>query len=283
MDDELSRNLAKRPLTRRQALTALASAGATALPLGAQAQPASVVSRLLPGAHVCVLTPQEEDGPFYFDPKLDRADITEGRPGVPLGVLLQIVEARDCSPLKGARVDVWHADAVGIYSGYPGQGDARNISTKDQHFMRGSRLTGDDGQVSFATVYPGWYKGRTAHIHVKVFLDERTVLTTQIYFPDALSEFIYKNVKPYNNRAHERDTSNTTDYVLNKGGGDRTSFCNIKEEADRYLASLVIGVNRDASESAETEPPPPGTMGPPPRPASKPKFSLVPGPVAASK
>jgi protocatechuate 3,4-dioxygenase beta subunit len=287
MDDDLSKTtlLSNNPLTRRQTLTALATAGATVLPMSAQAQPAAVVSRLLPGAHVCILNPREEDGPFYFDPKLDRVDITEGKTGVPLGLLVQIVEARDCSPLKGARVDVWHADALGIYSGYPGQGDARDISTKDQHFMRGSQVSNDDGQVSFATVYPGWYKGRTAHIHVKVWLDDKTVLTTQIYFPDALSEFIYRNVKPYNNRRHERDTSNTTDYVLNKGGNDRTSFCSIKEEADRYLASLVIGVDRDANETSQTPPPPPppSAMASPPHPASKPRFTLIPGPVASSR
>jgi protocatechuate 3,4-dioxygenase beta subunit len=236
---------------------------------------------LLPGAHVCILTPQEEDGPFYFDAKLDRADITESKTGVPLGLTLQIVEARDCTPLKGARIDVWHADAIGYYSGERDQGDARDVSTTGQHFLRGSQVTNDDGQVSFTTVYPGWYKGRTAHIHCKVFLDDKNVLTTQIYFPDALSEFIYKNVKPYNTRKHERDTVNTTDYVLNKGGNDRTSFCNIKEEADRYLASLVIGVNRDNNETAET-PPPAGAMGPPPRTA-KAKFSLVPGSVATPK
>jgi protocatechuate 3,4-dioxygenase beta subunit len=284
MSDDPSKNI----LTRRQTLTALATAGATVLPIQAQAQPVAV-SRLLPGAHVCVLTPQEEDGPFYFDPKLDRTDITEGKPGVPLGLLLQIVEARDCSPLKGARVDVWHADAVGFYSGYPGQGDAHNVSTTDQHFMRGSQVTGDDGQVSFTTVYPGWYKGRTAHIHCKVLLEDKTVLTTQIYFPDALSEFIYKNVKPYNTRPHDRDTVNANDYVLNVGGNDRTSFCSIKEESDRYLASLVIGVNRDAKESAQTQPPPPppgpppGASGPPPRMAAKSRGSLVPGGVATSK
>lgn len=280
MDDDLSRST----LTRRQTLTALATAGATVLPTYAQAQPAAM-SRLLPGAHVCVLTPQEEDGPFYFDAKLDRSDITEGKPGVPLALVLQIVEAGNCAPLKGARVDVWHADAIGYYSGERGQGDARNVSTTDQHFLRGSQVTSDDGQVSFTTVYPGWYKGRTAHIHCKIFLDDKTVLTTQIYFPDALSEYIYRNVKPYNTRAHERDTVNANDYVLNVSGNDRTSFCNIKEEADRYVASLVIGVARDAKETAQTRPtpPPPGAAGPPPRMASKSKGSLVPGLVATFK
>jgi protocatechuate 3,4-dioxygenase beta subunit len=271
MDGELSRNA----LTRRQTLAALATAGATALPAGAQAQPAAM-SRLLPGAHVCVLTAQEEEGPFYFDAKLERADITEGRPGVPLGLTLQIVEARDCTPVKGARVEIWHADAIGYYSGETGQGDARNVSTKDQRFLRGAQATNDDGQVTFSTIYPGWYKGRTTHIHVKVFLADKAVLTTQIYFPDALSEYIYKNVKPYNTRAHERETVNANDYVLNVSGDDRTSFCSIKEEADRYLASLIIGVNRDG-------PPPAGTNGPPPRAASRSKGPLVPGSVAAAK
>jgi protocatechuate 3,4-dioxygenase beta subunit len=280
MDDDLSSSA----LTRRQTLTALATAGATALPIRAQAQPAAI-SRLLPGAHVCVLTAQEEEGPFYLDAKLDRADITEGKTGVPLGLVLQVVEARDCTPLKGARVDVWHADAIGYYSGERDQGDARNVSTTGQHFLRGSQVTNDDGQVSFTTIYPGWYKGRTTHIHCKVFLDDKTVLTTQIYFPDALSEFIYKNVKPYNTRAHERETVNANDYVINVSGNDRTSFCNIKEETDRYLASLVIGVDRDAKESATRPgpPPPPGAVGPPPRAASKSKGSLVPGSIATSK
>jgi protocatechuate 3,4-dioxygenase beta subunit len=260
--------------TRRQTLTALATSGAAVLPVSARAQPAAV-SRLLPGAKVCILTPQEEDGPFYFDPKLERTDITEGKTGVPLGVLLQIVEAHDCAPVKGARVDVWHADAIGYYSGYPGQGDAHKVSTKDQHFLRGTQITNDDGQVSFATIYPGWYKGRTAHIHLKVFLGDKNVLTTQLYFPDALSEFIYRNVKPYNTRETERDTVNTTDYVVRKGGGDRTSFCSIKEEADRYIASLVIGVDRDAKEAVNESPP---SALPP-----QPKRTLVPGGGSASK
>jgi protocatechuate 3,4-dioxygenase beta subunit len=265
-------------LTRRQTLTALATAGATVLPIQAQAQGAAA-SRLLPGAKVCVLTPQQEDGPFYFDPKLDRADITEGKTGVPLSLVLQIVEARDCAPLKGARVDIWHADAIGFYSGYPGQGDAHTVSTSDQHFLRGTQSTDDDGQVSFTTIYPGWYKGRTAHIHAKVFLDNKTVLTTQLYFPDALSEFIYKNVKPYNSRAHERDTVNATDYVVRVSGNDRTSFCNIKEETDRYVASLIIGVDRDADGNARPRPsaPPPIAVGSSARPASRPKGPLVPG------
>lgn len=273
----MNHDTAKNSLTRRQTLTVLAAAGGAAIPRGAQAQP--VASRLLPGANVCVLTPQSIEGPFYLDPKLDRSDITEGKPGVPLGLLLQVVEAGNCNPIKGARVDVWHADAMGLYSGYPGQSDAQNITTAGQHFLRGTQHTNDAGQVTFTTIYPGWYRGRTTHIHCKVILDDKTVLTTQLYFPDALSEYIYKNVKAYSPRAQERDTGNATDPLVKDG--DRASFCSVKEEATRYLASLIIGVDRRATVSGRGGPggpppggPPPGSGGP--RRAASPE-SLVPG------
>ena len=271
----------KRSVTRRQTLTAFAAAGATTLPFGAQAQP-TATSRLLPGANVCILTPQTVEGPFYFDPKLERVDITEGKMGVPLGLQLQVVEARDCAPVKGARVDVWHADALGYYSGYDGQSDGRTISTKGQHFLRGSQFSDDAGLVRFTTIYPGWYQGRTTHIHCKIFLDDRTMLTAQLYFPDALSEYIYKNVRPYNARVRDRDTINTTDMLVRADDASRASFCSIKEEADRYLASLLIGIGRDAIPAADRGPPsgpPPGGGGPR---RALPRGSLVPGIVTST-
>jgi protocatechuate 3,4-dioxygenase beta subunit len=268
-------------LTRRQTLTALTATGAAAIPIGAQAQP-TAMRKLLAGASVCVLTPRQVEGPFYFDPKLERVDITEERTGVPLGLLLQIVAADDCMPVKGARIDVWHADALGYYSGYSGQSDAHNISTEGGHFLRGTQFSDEAGLVKFTTIYPGWYRGRTAHIHVKVFLDDKTVLTTQLYFPDALSEYLYKNVAPYNTRARERDTVNATDHVVQASDSKHLSFCSIKEEPDRYLASLIVGVDRHATIGAPRGPggPPPDGMGPP-RAASGGARQLVPGIVKA--
>ena len=268
-------------LTRRQTLTTLTATSVAAFSFGAQAQPAAMRT-LLAGANVCVLTPQQEEGPFYFDPKLERVDITEKRAGVPLGLLLQVVSADDCTPVKGARVDVWHADALGYYSGYPGQSDAHNISTEGGHFLRGTQFSDEAGLVKFTTVYPGWYRGRTAHIHVKVFLDDKTVLTAQLYFPDALSEYLYKNVAPYNTRARERDTVNATDHVVQTNDSGHLSFCSIKEEPDRYLASLIVGVDRHAAVIAPRGPgaPPPGGMAPP-RAASGGARQLVPGIVKA--
>src|ERR1700754_3525176 len=75
----------------------------------------------------CILTPQAEEGPFYSDPKLVRSDIAEGRPGVPLTLRLRVIDAGSCTAIHDARVDIWHCDAKGLYSAFPGQGDAHTI------------------------------------------------------------------------------------------------------------------------------------------------------------
>ena len=272
-------------ITRREALTGLAmgaAAGAAPQPLQAQVAPAARNSVLL-NASMCVLTPQSVEGPFYFDPKLKRGDITEGRQGVPLKLLLQVVNAANCAPIPEARVDIWHSDAVGRYSGYKGQADSGAVSTQGQTFLRGTQFADLSGLVRFTTIYPGWYQGRTPHIHFKVFLSEKRALTGQFYFPDALSEFIYKNAAAYSTRKRERDTANSTDDVLQMSGGGHDSFCSIKEEADHYLASLVIGVKDDGREVAQPEMgPPPGDAagrGPPPPPRAAPRRGggLIPG------
>jgi hypothetical protein len=85
---------------------------------------------------VCFLTPQSIEGPYYLDPRLVRAEIAEDRPGVPLRVDLRVIEGDTCEPSAGARVDIWHADAQGIYSGYEGQGDKQTLSTVGQKFLR---------------------------------------------------------------------------------------------------------------------------------------------------
>jgi protocatechuate 3,4-dioxygenase beta subunit len=207
-----------------------------------------------------VLTPELEEGPYYFDPELQRSDIREGHEGAPLRLLLQVVDAADCSPLSGVRVDVWHCDARGFYSGYEGQGDDQATSTVGQKFLRGSQLTGSDGVVAFDTIYPGWYRGRTTHIHVKVILGGGKVATSQLFFPDALSEFIYENVRPYAERKAARDTINKTDADVQNGGEGHATFCNVKEAADRYVATLIVGIDPTATAPGEPARP----AGPPP-------------------
>ncbi|MCC7252008.1 MAG: intradiol ring-cleavage dioxygenase [Hyphomicrobium sp.] len=233
------------------------------------------------------MTPRMVEGPFYFDPDLVREDITEGRSGIPLKLVLQVTEGATCQPIPGARVDVWHCDATGQYSGYDGQGDDQGISTKGEKFLRGAQTTNGTGEVTFKTIYPGWYRGRTTHIHFKVLLDEKAMLTGQMYFPDALSEYIFTSVAPYNGRTAKRDTLNSTDWIAG-ADGDHITFVSIREEADAYVATLVIGVDRAAGPEpagfGRPPGPPPGAGpggpgGPPPgaRPPGPPPGGPPPG------
>jgi protocatechuate 3,4-dioxygenase beta subunit len=172
-------------MTRREALTGAAATLGLGLGMSksVSAPAEQRIAATLPGAKMCILTPEAVEGPFYFDPKLVRADITESRAGAPLALALQVVSATDCVAIKGARVDLWHSDGLGMYSGYRGQGD-EGVSTRGKTFLRGTQFTGAGGQVRFATIYPGWYPGRTPHIHFKVLLDAKSLVTGQLYFPD---------------------------------------------------------------------------------------------------
>jgi len=226
-------------LTRRETLTAAAVVGA-GLVLGRNRNAGATQYAGEPSTKVCVLTPEAMEGPFYFDPKLVRRDITEGKPGAPVVLSLQVVEAKDCAPLEGARVDVWHTDGLGVYSGYARQ---ETGSTEGESFLRGTQFTGASGEVQFTTIYPGWYPSRTPHIHFKVFLDERNLITGQLYFPDDVTERLYATTSPYRDRKAARDTYNANDFLFRKQG-DADTIVTIKQEDGSYLASLVIGVNR---------------------------------------
>ena len=165
-------------LSRRAAFAALSVPAVSALASAARAAPLGDASGF---RDVCFLTPQSIEGPFYLDPRLVRAQIAEGRTGVPLRVDLRVIDGATCKPSERARVDIWHADAQGIYSGYQGQGDKQDISTVGQKFLRGTQITNSEGAVRFETIYPGWYTGRATHIHFKVLLDDRNVLTGQMF------------------------------------------------------------------------------------------------------
>jgi protocatechuate 3,4-dioxygenase beta subunit len=167
-------------LTRRGSLVRLggflvtAVGGAAGLKVEASegAGPAAVAS----GAVSCVLTPEQTEGPYYIANEAVRRNITEGRPGIPLLLRAFVVNASTCKAIKSAAVDIWHADAGGVYSGFGSGGASRT-------FMRGIQRTNAKGLALFRTVYPGWYQGRTVHIHVKVHLGGNVVHTGQLYFP----------------------------------------------------------------------------------------------------
>jgi len=230
-------------------------------------------------ANVGLVMPETTEGPFYVDPRMIRREITDGRPGIPLQMRMQVVTA-DCRPVKGARVDLWQCDAQGNYSAFSGPGSDEQTDPSREMFLRGTQITDENGVVTFETIYPGWYQGRTAHIHYKVFLDERTVLTSQIFFPDALSEFIYEKSPSYR-RDRPRDTLNSIDGIAAQAG--EGAFTAIREQPDRYVAALVVGIDPNATWS-ERGPgmrgggPPERKPGSPPAPGDPARAERPPGP-----
>lgn len=232
-------------LQRRQVLGALAASpiatlGVGAFPSTARAE-AHAIGLITP--NVCLVTPEVTEGPYYLNEDLVRADIVEDRVGVPMRLQMQIV-TEDCQPIENARVDVWHCDAEGNYSGFANQGSDGVLDTSDEVFLRGTQMTRADGIVTFQTIYPGWYRGRTTHIHYKVYLNEQTVLTSQIFFPDALSEYLFRSVAPYDNRDGNRDTTNSSDRIAAQAGNG--AFAAVREQREYYDAALVVGVANTA-------------------------------------
>ncbi|WP_416899072.1 MAG: intradiol ring-cleavage dioxygenase [Minwuia sp.] len=221
--------------TRRQALAAaIATIGATLLPRSLRAKDVSVA---LIGNGVCTLTPETTAGPFYLDEDLVRQDIREDRAGVPLRLRLQVVDAA-CRPLPDARVDVWHCDAGGVYSAF-GMRETGRDGMKDETFLRGTLFADSAGIVEFTTVYPGWYLGRTPHIHFKAFPDSRSTLTGQIFLPDAVSDRIYGSAPAYMREATRRAT-NANDRIAQRAGD--AALAALSEADGGYLAEMVIGV-----------------------------------------
>ncbi|MGH7884124.1 MAG: intradiol ring-cleavage dioxygenase [Thermodesulfobacteriota bacterium] len=188
-------------------------------------------------APLCILTPEQTAGPFYFDTEQVREDITEDRKGLALNLLLTVVNSSDCKPIKDAIVDIWHADADGRYSGYSNLG----VDTKGEKFLRGIQITNLEGTVNFKTIYPGSYPGRVPHIHFKIYLDNKNLVTSQLYFPTEISKKVYEKHSAYNkDRVKYLDESG--DLVLRWSGGANNLKMNIKEDKSGYIATHTIGI-----------------------------------------
>ena len=177
---------------------------------------------LLDRATSCSVTPEQTEGPYYFEPDAVRSDIREEREGAVLRLALRVRSAGECTPVPDAIVDIWHCDAGGVYSGF-GEGEG-------EKFLRGTQVTNRDGIAEFTTVYPGWYQGRTPHIHVKVHLDNQTVLTSQLYFDDEVSDRVYAQA-PYDARGERRDR-NDTDGIYDPAGE-----LTLEEQGDGWLGA----------------------------------------------
>lgn len=152
------------------------------------------------GAGTCTLTPQETQGPYPLLAMLSnaamvRSDIREGKTGVPLTLTLTILDqSLGCAPVAGAAVYVWHCDKDGLYSGYDA---ANNAGQAGLTYLRGITLTDSNGQVTFTTIYPGWYAGRITHIHFQVYLNNNLAVTatatSQLAFPPEVTTAVYSS------------------------------------------------------------------------------------------
>jgi protocatechuate 3,4-dioxygenase beta subunit len=193
----------------------------------------------------CAVTEDAGEGPFYFDPSLVRSDVTSGRLGAPLEFAVQITRARDCAPLSGVRLDLWQADALGLYSGYrdqPGVGGVPTEPTVGATFLRGTQIADADGWVRFKTVYPSWYGGRTPHIHVKVLIDAQERLASQIFFPDDVNAEVFAQWDPYREHVAKRTSFNHNDTFLDRNKDGRTDgvFCEVERYGRSGLTAKAI-------------------------------------------
>jgi len=193
-------------------------------------------------ARSCTVTTELTEGPYYFDVDAIRSDITEDREGAPLRLGLRVLDADSWEPIRNAIVDIWHCDATGLYSGFEsastgagrGGGGGR---TDERTYLRGAQATNRDGIVEFRTIYPGWYRGRTVHIHAKVHLDRQTVLTSQLFFPEGITDRVYAE-EPYRSGG-VRDTGNDSDGIF-----DEDLVVTASEEDGGVTALLTFNVRR---------------------------------------
>jgi protocatechuate 3,4-dioxygenase beta subunit len=148
-------------------------------------------------------------GPFPLDEQFVRRDITEGYPGHPLRLGLRVIDG-SCQAMPGAAVELWHADATGDYSAFADGGGGKDEGPGTT-FLRGTQVTGDDGIVEFLTIYPGWYRGRAVHIHLRVHVDDTTILTSQLFFDEDYTASVYAEA-PYAENGLP-DTTNAQDGI----------------------------------------------------------------------
>ncbi len=187
----------------------------------------------------CVVSPSETRGPYpdtvgmINNTAFHRRDITEGRSGLPLALTLTVVNVNNaCAVVNGVQVEVWQCDAGGTYSEY-GAGAG-------QTFLRGVQTTDANGQVSFTTIYPGWYQGRATHIHVDVYRSGAIVKTTQIAFPEDVTRTVYAS-GVYASKG-QNSTTNAGDNVFSDGTtGELAALSG--STSSGYTATLQVGIS----------------------------------------
>ncbi|GLU31352.1 hypothetical protein WKR88_15025 [Trinickia caryophylli] len=289
---------------RRFLLTTLVLGAALDTPRLPRAAPSAAA-----GAGACESSPEQETGPYHLDTTLFRADVTEGKPGIPLLLTISLIDKRRCAPLAGAIIDIWQCDALGNYSGFtnaagrppgpppgmppqdegeprPGAGPGPGPGVRRQDavppepppgqpprphpsdrltFLRGIQRTDERGNVTFRTIVPGCYEGRTNHIHFKVRTTNRSLAgehishTGQIFFPEGLMVQLMR-ADPYRSHAIAR-TTQTEDpvFVHQQGTGAiaRTTAMDGSTYENGLRAQAIAVVDPDATPVPVAEMPAP--------------------------
>jgi protocatechuate 3,4-dioxygenase beta subunit len=218
-------------LSRRDALKMFGSVGAALLIGGNFARSTDQNPK-----GTCVLTPQITEGPYFVEERLNRSNLVDGQPGLPLKLAIHVYDAAACKAVSGIQIDLWHASASGIYSDIPGSGSG------GQTFLRGYQVTDANGLASFQTIYPGCYAGRTTHIHLKARLfkgsgAEILESTTQLFFDDHITDSVYA--------AHAAYKSNGSRRIKNESDGiyDRSLLVKLDgSPTNGYSGAISIGI-----------------------------------------
>jgi protocatechuate 3,4-dioxygenase beta subunit len=248
-------------------------------------------ARLLAQTPSCTLAAQQEEGPYYIDMRKVRRTITEDKAGVPVQLRVALLDAKRCTPLENAAVDIWHCDALGVYSGFTANGGGENMgrgrggpgqpgpagggrggrgargprgggrgALDETRFLRGIQLTNKQGLTEFATVYPGWYAGRTIHIHLKVhvggqaaneqYMAGHVSHTGQLFFPEDVTEQIAR-MDPYVQHSNVHRTLHSEDNIFRRQGG-ASSMVTLERlqkgsNADGFIATVTLAVDPEAT------------------------------------
>ena len=191
----------------------------------------------------CVLIPEETVGPYPLFNDIasasayQRADITEGKTGVPLNLILNIVNVNNqCAPILTAMVYIWHCDKDGYYSGYNQNG----ADLRGQTFLRGVQTTDTNGRVTFNTIYPGWYPGRATHIHFRVYLGLALQATSQLAFPSAVTSAVYST--PLYVAKGQNPTTASNDGIFSDGVSYQMPLVGANAATGGYDAELTVGI-----------------------------------------
>ncbi|MFD8816855.1 intradiol ring-cleavage dioxygenase, partial [Streptomyces sp. NPDC059627] len=201
------------------------------------------------GAAVRTLTEEQTEGPYYLSGALVRTNITEGKAGITLNLALTVVNSA-CTVIPNALVEVWHADSLGEYSGYVGANG--HSEADDGTFLRGGVLTNSSGVANITTIYPGWYRGRCIHIHVKVhtgvtltsngsFTGGTTVHTGQLFINETITTAVAK-VSPYSANTVTRTTL-AQDSVYDDAGASSGLMTVTGSTTAGYTGTLTLGVS----------------------------------------